>query len=627
MFRTRRCSNPRPQYSGRNCSKLGPSSETTFCAPDPCPINGSYTEWSLYGPCSQTCGTAFRQRIRKCANPAPKFGGKNCSRYGAATETKLCLYKFSCPRAGNYSKWSEFGPCTRTCGEGVMTRKRWCINPPPAPGGNNCTTLGPSIDIRMCNQTPCIVNGGYSQWSEFNQCDKSCGGGVMFRNRSCNNPTPNYGGRGCASFGSSIESGSCNTKPCPIHGGYSKWSAWTPCTKSCGGGGKLRTRTCNDPHPRYGGRNCSHLGRKFEFAECNVGYCPIDGGYTTWSEFSPCTHSCGTGSMKRYRSCINPRPAYNGRNCSWIGKSEEIRSCNTNVCPEYSQWSEFSNCSKSCAGGLRVRTRFCKTASADFGFVDCAPLGASTETRSCNIFPCPLHGGYTLWSTFTDCSASCGNGTRSRYRNCTNPVPKYGGKNCSSLGPDKEILLCNTHFCPRYSEWTGFISCSRSCGNGTQKRTRTCKTLSAAYGYINCSILGPSEEIRECNTQACPIHGGWSAWSAFSSCTKTCGAGTTYRRRNCTNPRPRYGGRNCSSSMGSYFEVYNCNTQPCPIDGGYGNWSRFEPCSRTCDGGRLVRRRYCTNPEPRYGGRSCKRLGSNTDSKPCNKQNCPGEYE
>ena len=623
-FRTRHCTNPRPQYPGHNCTELGPPLELTSCALGYCAIDGNYTDWSEYGPCSQTCGTGFRQRYRHCTNPSPKSGGKNCSAFGAAVEEKICSFNFSCPRAGNFSKWSDFGPCSATCGEGIITRKRSCTNPPPDPGGDNCTRLGSSVDSRVCSLVPCPVHGDYSQWSEFIECNKTCGGGMTYRNRSCNNPAPSHGGRGCNSLGPDIQFKSCNHHPCPIDGGYTEWSAWTPCTKSCGGGGKLRTRACSRPYPRHDGKNCSHLGNNFEFIYCNNYRCPIDGGYSHWSEFSPCTKSCGNGTMKRIRTCTNPKPKFKGRGCSFIGSPEEIRICNKLVCPEYSQWSKFGKCSKSCADGRMIRIRYCKTASARFGFVSCSPLGPPVEQRRCNNFPCPIDGGYTSWSDFTGCSESCGNGTQTRFRNCTQPIPKYGGENCSSIGPHIETLLCNSRHCPVYNPWTEFSRCSRSCGRGTRNRTRICNTMSARHGYINCSSLGPSVETMQCNTQPCPIDGGFAPWSRFSPCTKTCANGTKYRKRNCTNPRPRFGGRNCSD-FGSDFEISSCNAQPCPIDGGYGAWSEFEPCSRTCDGGRLVRRRYCINPEPRFGGRNCDHLGNSVNAKTCNTQNCPGE--
>ena len=43
-------------------------------------------------------------------------------------------------------------------------------------------------------------------------CNKPCGGGVTDRKRSCTNPTPMYGGRNCT--GLSYEFNECNTHQC-----------------------------------------------------------------------------------------------------------------------------------------------------------------------------------------------------------------------------------------------------------------------------------------------------------------------------------------------------------------------------------------------------------------------------
>ena len=59
-----------------------------------------------------------------------------------------------------------------------------------------------------------------------------------------------------------------------------------------------------------------------------------------------------------------------------------------------------------------------------------------------------VNGGYSEWSDFTSCSATCGGGTSSRTRSCTNPIPKYGGQNCSNLGPAIETQACNINPCP-----------------------------------------------------------------------------------------------------------------------------------------------------------------------------------
>ena len=60
-----------------------------------------------------------------------------------------------------------------------------------------------------------IDDGGYGNWSNFTECTKSCGIGVQYRNRSCDNPVPMHGGRNCVILGNATESRSCNEDPCP----------------------------------------------------------------------------------------------------------------------------------------------------------------------------------------------------------------------------------------------------------------------------------------------------------------------------------------------------------------------------------------------------------------------------
>ena len=59
------------------------------------------------------------------------------------------------------------------------------------------------------------VNGGYSKWSEYGECSASCGGGSQSRSRSCDNPAPAHGGKDCKDLGAATESRPCNTHPCP----------------------------------------------------------------------------------------------------------------------------------------------------------------------------------------------------------------------------------------------------------------------------------------------------------------------------------------------------------------------------------------------------------------------------
>ncbi|CAH3174635.1 unnamed protein product, partial [Porites evermanni] len=55
------------------------------------------------------------------------------------------------------------------------------------------------------------------------------------------------------------------------------------------------------------------------------------------------------------------------------------------------------------------------------------------------------------------------------------------------------------------------------------------------------------------------INGGWSEWSDYSPCSRTCGGGVQYRERTCTNPPPTNGGKECSGESKAKWKI--CNSQ------------------------------------------------------------------
>ena len=59
-----------------------------------------------------------------------------------------------------------------------------------------------------------------------------------------------------------------------------------------------------------------------------------------------------------------------------------------------------------------------------------------------------IDGGYSEWSSWSQCSTTCGDGHRSRGRSCTNPPPSGGGKDCAGLGPGTETRDCSNGDCP-----------------------------------------------------------------------------------------------------------------------------------------------------------------------------------
>jgi hypothetical protein len=105
------------------------------------------------------------------------------------------------------------------------------------------------------------------------------------------------------SFGKSLQDAINSGELVSINGGWSKWSDWSDCSVECGGGTRIRTRTCTNPKPSCRGTNC--VGGSSETQSCNTQSCS-----TTWTWQSFTYVSC-------YPSTCSGDP------CDWsrVGKS------------------------------------------------------------------------------------------------------------------------------------------------------------------------------------------------------------------------------------------------------------------------------------------------------------------
>ncbi|XP_020601762.1 uncharacterized protein LOC110040832 [Orbicella faveolata] len=308
----------------------------------------------------------------------------------------LCLTSFwnyvGAAVDGGWSGWSGWSGCAPgVCAGNQRIRTRTCTNPLPSDDGKYC-------DGESAEGHDCLIDGGYTEWSQWSLCENPCGGSIVNRTRACTNPTPTDDGKPCS--GAAFETKLSCISPCPttpLDGVWSQWGPWTQCSQTCGisGGTVLRrTRLCNQPPPMNGGQSCP--GNDTETARACFTPCPVDGGFGLWSEWTTCSQTCGTGTQSRSRTCTNPVPANQGQNCS--GEYDQAKSCKLTSCPGavdgvFTTWTAWTTCSEPtfCLQGFKTRTRTCTNPAPANGGDDCVGLSQEnkdcpTEADGCSVF-------------------------------------------------------------------------------------------------------------------------------------------------------------------------------------------------------------------------------------------------
>ena len=106
-----------------------------------------------------------------------------------------------------------------------------------------------------------------------------------------------------------------------------------------------------------------------------------------------------------------------------------------------------------CGIGNQTRTRTC-VKKDNFHTYVCEGESIEQESKHCNMGHCS--DILSQWTSWSECSATCGPGFQNRKRRCINP-----GYCPPSLGPLKENRRCVPYNIGTYGKWSDWSQCER----------------------------------------------------------------------------------------------------------------------------------------------------------------------
>jgi len=109
------------------------------------------SEWSGFSKCTKDCESGVQAKTGDVITK-PKNGGKGCD----SVQEEPSINTGSCDRNCDLSDWSEWSPCTKACGGGVMQRKKKVVIPIRGQGKCPKRSNPDRFERKKCNKTDCV---------------------------------------------------------------------------------------------------------------------------------------------------------------------------------------------------------------------------------------------------------------------------------------------------------------------------------------------------------------------------------------------------------------------------------------------------------------------------------------
>ncbi|XP_028396087.1 papilin-like [Dendronephthya gigantea] len=313
-----------------------------------------------------------------------------------------------------------------------------------------------------------------------------------------------------------------------------------PCDKSCNGGTKTRKVYCvqdRDTAVEIDDEKCNADQKPAEEAACNVHHCPPRWFVGAWS---PCSRSCGRGTQVRRVHCEKDTPSgiqmVNEKLCPGVKVITQRKCVELPECPKW-KLGEWSQCSASCGGGTRSRSVQCMEINDNLISDDrCPEHNRPRNQEKCNETPCAVRWVTGEWG---ECRPSCGKGMRTRPVYCASSsqtARRYPDYICNQDNKPSIMKPCNnTENCPAMWYASMWSKCTANCGKGIQMRNVFCgvKRQPQTLTILSNERCRGLPQMKK--IQQCVIKPCYTQWIALSwqPCSSSCGRGKRLRNVKC----------------------------------------------------------------------------------------------